>query len=101
MIPLAIAGLFVFHLAAATAEESAEPCPVPTQTVCVREIEPKTKTHTRYRLKTRTICLTTCKPCGPCGRPREVRVLIKRFVKEETSTSVCKPRQVPACCDRP
>lgn len=85
------------------------PCGPATCTVCAPEVEKVTKTHHLYRCKCRTICLT-CKPmekgccsesacCGdkPCGKPREVRVLIKRFVKEEKCELRCKPQEVPVC----
>jgi hypothetical protein len=71
----------------------------------VRQPESKPKTHTCYRLGTRVICLPWCqgctkKPdcgagCGECGKPREVRVLIKRFVKEDRCEMKCVPVQAP------
>jgi hypothetical protein len=78
------------------------PCAVPPRPVCLPEAEHTTRTHTAYRCCTRTICLPYCKPacgpqgdCGECGRPRQVRVLIKRFVKEEKWEVKCKPHEPP------
>jgi hypothetical protein len=82
-------------------------------TTCVRE--KVTRINTVYRCKTKTICLPYCKlcgnkhggkhggdcdsgcdsDCGECGKPCQVRVLIKRFVKEEHG-SACVPKEVPA-----
>lgn len=92
------------------------PCGPVTCTTCAPQVEKVTRTHHLYRCKCRTICLT-CKPlekkgcgkdgcaeacaepgcCGEqsCGKPREVRVLIKRFVKEEKCELHCKPHELP------
>lgn len=84
---------------ACTAHPPGEPC----GTVCVREEAKKTTTKTVYRCKVKTICLpycgASCGSCddGACGKPRQVRVLIKRFVKEEKCEVKCLPREVPAC----
>ena len=79
--------------------------------VCVAEVEKKTHIHTYYSIKCKTICLPYClcghkkscdqptdcgcaTPCESgknCGRPREVRRLVKRFVKEDRCEVVCKP----------
>jgi hypothetical protein len=62
--------------------------------VCTTVVDTKTKTRTCYALKTELVCLTR-KPChagcDPCGKPREVRKLIKRFVKEVTTEVKCVP----------
>ena len=62
--------------------------------VCVPTAKTKEVTRTCYRLKVDHVCLT-CKPacsgCDPCGKPREVRKLIKRFVKEQTVETRCEP----------
>jgi hypothetical protein len=104
--------------AAPPAALPAPPAPAPpagcgpcTQTICVREPAKVPHVHVAYRCKTRTICLPYCtgkfchKPgccegcdagCGDCGKPRQVRVLIKRFVKEERCETPCVPKEVPA-----
>ncbi|MFO0879004.1 MAG: hypothetical protein U0840_16800 [Gemmataceae bacterium] len=63
-----------------------------------------TKTKPAYRIRCEQVCLTyhaKCQQCGECGRPREVRKLIKRFVKEEVCEPTCKPQVVPADCPAP
>ena len=76
-------------------------CEAPPKVICLPAVESKTRTHTLYRCEKRTICLPY-KPAGDCGcttgecgRPREVRVLIKRFVKEVGSEVKCKPLEAP------
>src|SRR5262245_27950177 len=73
------------------------PC---TNTICVREPEKVTQVKTVYRCKTKTICLPYCggKHCGSCesgecGKTRQVRVLVKRFVKEDRCETPCKPKE--------
>lgn len=77
-----------------------------TKTVCVAEPEKKTHTETKYACKCKTICLPNCGALlggkcgcgeGECGKPREVRRLYKRIVKEERCETTCKPVEVPAC----
>jgi hypothetical protein len=61
---------------------------------CVATVEPKQTTHTCYRCKVDFVCLTrkpACDTCGPCGTPREVRKLVKRFVKSQTLEHRCEP----------
>src|SRR5262245_30736374 len=69
------------------------------EVVCVPVVETKTKTRTCYSCRTTIVCLPfkpRCDGCGDCGRPRQVRVLIKRFVKEESLQRACEP-VVPVC----
>lgn len=73
---------------------AAEPC---GDVACVPAVEVKTKTHTCYSLRTKVVCLPY-KPggdcaCGECGRPRQVRLLIKKFIKEEHPERVCQPAE--------
>jgi hypothetical protein len=61
---------------------------------CVTTVEPKQTTHPCYRCKVDFVCLTrkpACDACGPCGTPREVRKLVKRFVKRQTLEHKCEP----------
>jgi hypothetical protein len=67
------------------------------EAVCERTAEAKQTTRVCYRCKVDPVCLSskpTCGACGPCGKPREVRKLIKRFVKEQTVETRCEPRAV-------
>jgi hypothetical protein len=65
--------------------------------VCERAAAPKQTTRVCYRCKVDFVCLTpkpTCGDCGPCGKPREVRKLIKRFVKEQKVEAKCEPKVI-------
>jgi hypothetical protein len=71
--------------------------------VCLPEVEPVTKTRNCYRCKVEIVCLPfkpKCDRCGDCGRPREVRKLIKYIVKEETCEVKCKPHHTSPACPR-
>lgn len=61
---------------------------------CASVTESRSKTRTCYALRTEFVCLPFKPGCGgpaSCGKPREVRKLIKRFVKEEVSEVKCVP----------
>jgi hypothetical protein len=82
-------------------------CPdcAPPKKICVADVEKRTITRTKYDCKCQTICLPSCGALlggccgcdhsGECGKPREVRRLYKRFVKEEQCQPVCKPVDAP------
>jgi len=77
-----------------------ECCPdAPPLTICVPKEEKTTKSKAVYSSKCTTICIPVrgcChRPdCGECGRPREVRKLMKRFVKQEVCETKCEPQVV-------
>src|SRR5262245_6268022 len=65
---------------------------------CLPVAKTETKTRTCYSCRCKTICLPykpRCDGCGECGRPREVRLLVKRFVKEEVPEHACEPAATP------
>lgn len=76
-------------------------CAPLAQTVCLPTVEKTTKTRTIYSMRRETVCLTyhaRCASCGECGRPREVRKLVKRMVKEEVCSPACKPQKIAVDC---
>ena len=98
MILLAV---MVFSVASMTFAGDKECCPdARPLTICVPKEEKTTKSKAVYSSKCTTICIPVrgcChnRDCGECGRPREVRKLTKRFVKEEVCETKCEPQVVP------
>ena len=89
----------ILSLSAPAQAAEAVPCPCePVRTQCVATAGTKTRTRTCYRCRETVVCLPfkpKCEDCGDCGRPRVVRVLIKRFVKEEKPERKCEPVTCP------
>ena len=84
------------------------PCGCHSAKVCTCEVQEKTVPTVCYKVKCKTICTPTvcggCHKCGcgdgcgkPCGRVREVRVLLKRTVPVKKCVNVCVPVDVPCC----
>ncbi len=75
--------------------------------ICVPDIQETTTTKICYGMKCKTICLPACRFCGKdcdcnqCGKPREIHILMKRFVPQTICKPVCVPVEAPCgtpCC---